>query len=74
MPINAPIQNPSSIGKYQILGSLGRGGMGAVFHARHVVSGRLERQVALKVLFDSGAEEDLLREAQLATRVRNPTW
>src|SRR6478752_6476595 len=50
----AAIQSPtmtlttgSRLGPYQILGSIGAGGMGEVFRARDT---RLERDVALKVL------------------------
>ncbi|MCI0342157.1 MAG: protein kinase [Planctomycetales bacterium] len=63
---------PKTIGSYEILGELGRGGMGVVLHARHTA---LRREVALKVL-PAGASPDLIarfqREARLAASLRHP--
>src|SRR3954469_7827598 len=60
-------------GKYRIEQLVGRGGMGSVYAATHLVIGR---RVALKVLHvDAGADMDIVRrferEAQAAARIGN---
>jgi serine/threonine protein kinase len=56
------------LGPYQILGRLGRGGMGQVFRAW---DGRLHREVAIKLLHGEhrgpGARERFMREARAAS-------
>jgi eukaryotic-like serine/threonine-protein kinase len=54
--------------RYEILELLGRGGMGAVHRAR---DRRLDREVALKLLFDDTEGERLLREARAQARVEH---
>jgi serine/threonine protein kinase len=64
---------PERIGRYQILGLLGQGGMGMVYHAH---DDQLDRPVAIKVVAASHATEigrqRLLREARAAARIRHP--
>ncbi len=61
-------------GRYQILGELGRGGMGIVYKAKDTV---LDRLVAYKVLPESLKEnpqavENFLREAKAAAKLNHP--
>ena len=59
---------------YELLGCLGRGGVGAVFAARQA---RLDRRVAIKVLLPPpspipGWEERFMREARALARLTHP--
>jgi tRNA A-37 threonylcarbamoyl transferase component Bud32 len=72
-PPAAPMPFPGG-GRYEILGELGRGGMGVVYRARDK---RLDRPVALKRLPENLREnpravELLLREARSAARLNHP--
>jgi serine/threonine protein kinase len=65
---------PPQIPGYEILGELGRGGMGVVYQARHHADGRL---VAIKVirkdrLQDEDAVRRFRREAQATARASHP--
>ncbi len=67
-------QAPAQIGKYEILGEIGHGGMATVYRARDT---RLERLVALKVMHPHlrGAGEArarFAREAVTVARLRHP--
>lgn len=58
-------------GRYEITAQIGRGGMGAVYEARHTLIGK---RVAVKVLLDKYAEKDqviarLEQEARLASSI-----
>jgi serine/threonine-protein kinase len=61
-------------GKYRIAEELGSGGMGAVFRATHVVSGK---SVALKWMLrpstDERAVQRFAREARAAGRIDHPS-
>lgn len=69
-----PRDTPQAIGRYEILGELGRGAMGVVYRARDPV---LDRPVALKMMFASAAtdpedRERFLREARSVARLQHP--
>jgi serine/threonine protein kinase len=64
----------SLVGRYQVLGPIGRGGMGEVYAAYHP---ELDRRIALKVVYESGADSAerrarLLREARAIARLSHP--
>ncbi len=64
---------PDHIGRYRIVGILGRGGMGVVYRAH---DDQLDRPVAIKVVGSTHANEigrqRLQREARSAARIRHP--
>jgi uncharacterized delta-60 repeat protein len=67
-------QLPGRLGDYELLGEIGRGGMGVVFQARQI---SLDRIVALKVIRGDGflLEEPVRRfqtEARAAARLQHP--
>jgi serine/threonine-protein kinase len=64
----------TSLGAYVITARIGRGGMASVYQAHHPA---LDRDVAIKVLWDSLADqagflERFRREARAASRLRHP--
>jgi tetratricopeptide (TPR) repeat protein/predicted Ser/Thr protein kinase len=67
-----PPSLPRQLGRYTVLGMLGRGGMGTVLEA---FDRTLDRRVALKVLHEGLAERDtrrLIREAQSLAKLSHP--
>ena len=66
--------SPATIGRYRILGELGRGGMSVVYHGLDTT---LDRHVAIKVLHahlasDPASRERFGREARAVARLRHP--
>jgi serine/threonine protein kinase len=64
----------SRVGKYQITGVLGAGGMGVVYEALHL---ELKKKVALKTLHPEYADQPIaqarfVREGEAASRIRHP--
>ncbi len=67
-------QDPTSIGRYQVLCLLGRGGMGAVYL---VEDPKLKRELVVKVVHEGGrhhahAMERFQREAEISARLNHP--
>jgi tetratricopeptide (TPR) repeat protein len=64
----------TKVDRYQVLGAIGRGGMGEVYAAYHP---DLDRRIALKVVYAAGADSAerwvrLLREARVVARLSHP--
>jgi tRNA A-37 threonylcarbamoyl transferase component Bud32/tetratricopeptide (TPR) repeat protein len=73
-PFVGQLHPGSRVDRYQILGAVGRGGMGEVYAAYHP---DLDRRIALKVVHELGAESlerraRLLREARAIARLSHP--
>ena len=69
-------EHPSTVGRYEILREIGRGGMGVVYEARDPA---LDRTVAVKVIQPAGQdrvaralEERFLAEARIAAALQHP--
>jgi hypothetical protein len=73
LSLYGPSEFPCEFGGYRLLGLLGRGGMGTVYEAKQLATGR---RVALKMLgqqFDSpDMRQRFLREGRLAAGVNHP--
>jgi serine/threonine protein kinase len=69
-----PLDRGTQVGPYEILSSIGAGGMGEVYEAR---DRRLNRSVAIKVLAgltgtDTERRRRFIQEAQLASALQHP--
>ena len=64
-------QEPSRIGRYEVVAELGRGGMGEVYRAHDA---RLGRDVAIKLLVRDSAPalQRFLREARILAQLQHP--
>ena len=73
LSLHGPSKFPCEFGDYRLLGLLGRGGMGVVYEAEQLSTGR---RLALKMLgrqLDSpDMRQRFLREGRLAARVNHP--
>ncbi|MHC4603118.1 MAG: serine/threonine-protein kinase [Planctomycetota bacterium] len=73
LPLYGPSEFPCEFGGYRLLGLLGRGGMGTVYEAEQLATGR---RVALKMLGQQLDSPDMrkrfLREGRLAAGVNHP--
>ena len=69
----AQIRHGSQVGRFVVVGQLGKGGMGVVYAAH---DRELDRQVALKVMRSAAATEEermrMLREGQAMARITHP--
>src|SRR6478752_1554374 len=73
-PFIGALASGARVDRYQILGAVGRGGMGEVYAAYHP---DLDRRIALKVVHEAGAgaperRARLLREARAIARLSHP--
>jgi tetratricopeptide (TPR) repeat protein len=62
-------ESTATIGRYQIVATVGTGAMGIVFEA---IDPQLERRVAIKMLRDDAHRDRLLREARAAAKISHP--
>lgn len=64
----------AKIGKLEVIELLGEGGMGAVYRAKHLTTGRevALKLVSAKISSDSDAKERFLREARSAGQINHP--
>lgn len=67
-------KNRDTIGSYQILDTLGQGGMGVVYRARDLITGRIcaLKLMAKHLVTNQAAKRRFLREATLLMQLRHP--
>ena len=70
-PADPPKDNPIRIGPYQVLGTLGEGGMGVVYRARHEESGH-ERALKTVRVLSPEMLESIRREVHALSRLEHP--
>jgi serine/threonine-protein kinase len=75
--VSSTVPVPEMLGRYELLGLLGRGGMANVYLGRHANAAGFQRLFAIKVLHPHLAEEEafidmLLDEARIAARLHHP--
>jgi eukaryotic-like serine/threonine-protein kinase len=73
----APLNADQTLGRYELLTPIGRGGMAVVWAARLQGSRGFSKMVAIKVMLphlsvDPRFERMFLREAKIASRIRHP--
>lgn len=73
----APLNRDHTLGRYELLTPIGRGGMAVVWAARLQGSRGFSKMVAIKVMLphlsvDPRFERMFLREAKIASRIRHP--
>ena len=76
-PLSPEVQTPRVLGRYEILGTLGRGGMATVYLGRSAGEAGFQRLFAIKVLHPHLADDAdfvsmLLDEARIAARLHHP--
>lgn len=76
-PLASEALQPHTLGRYEVLSLLGRGGMANVYLGRHTGEAGFQRLYAIKVLHPHLAEEEafinmLFEEARIAARLHHP--
>ena len=73
LSLYGPSEFPKKFGGYRLLGLLGRGGMGTVYEAEQIATGRRVALKMLEIQLDSpDMRQRFLREGRLAARVNHP--
>ena len=67
--MNDDLSQNMLLGRYQISGTIGRGGFGKIYRA---YDSRMGREVAIKVIEDTQNPEYLIRESKIVARISHP--